>query len=201
MTVPLREFVQQATRVLDRTDHEEEILAGLHKPFGTLIAEDNWLPEAYAVPHEKYYQQYLLHCDPLERFCVVSFVWGPEQVTPIHNHTVWGLIGMLRGAEISARFDPPANGKAMHAVGEDRLEPGMIDVVSPRLGDIHQVRNAHNDRVSISIHVYGSNIGRVSREVFDPDTGNAKPFVSGFSSETMPNIWAEHSEASASYRA
>ncbi len=32
-----------------------------------------------------------------ERFCVVSFVWGPDQATPIHNHTVWGLVGVLRG--------------------------------------------------------------------------------------------------------
>ena len=41
-----------------------------------------------AQPHPQYYQQHLLHCDPLERFSVVSFVWGPGQKTPVHDHTV-----------------------------------------------------------------------------------------------------------------
>ena len=66
-------------------------------------ATDAWLPEAYAEAGPRY-RQYLLHCDPLERFCVVSFVWGPGQKTPIHNHTVWGLVGMLRGEEISTEM-------------------------------------------------------------------------------------------------
>jgi predicted metal-dependent enzyme (double-stranded beta helix superfamily) len=35
---------------------------------------------------------------------VVSFVWAPGQGTPIHDHRVWGLVGVLRGAETSERF-------------------------------------------------------------------------------------------------
>jgi len=48
-------------------------------------------------------------------------------------------------------------------------------------GDIHRVVNAYDDRVSISIHAYGANIGKVRRHVFDPQTGAAKEFVSGYS--------------------
>ena len=36
---------------------------------------------------------------------MVSFVWGPGQQSPIHNHTVWGLIGVLRGAELCEEFE------------------------------------------------------------------------------------------------
>jgi predicted metal-dependent enzyme (double-stranded beta helix superfamily) len=32
-------------------------------------------------------------------------VWGPGQTTPIHDHRVWGLIGMLRGSEYSQGFE------------------------------------------------------------------------------------------------
>ena len=53
---------------------------------------------------------------------------------------------------------------------------------------MHQVRNAFDDRVSISIHVYGANIGGVRRHVFTPD-GQTKPFVSGYSSAVLPNLW------------
>lgn len=190
MTKALRNFVGTATEVVDRCATEDEILAALKGSFTTLIFTDDWLPEAYAQPHPKYYQQYLLHCDPQERFCVVSFVWGPGQETPVHNHTVWGMIGMLRGAEIAQNFEPPQEGQPMVCTGEDRLEPGMVDLVSPHLGDVHKVRNAFADQVSVSIHVYGANIGKVERAIFDPDTGRSKPFVSGFSADSLPNIWA-----------
>ncbi len=67
-----------------------------------MIRHDDWLPAAYAAPDPARYRQYLLHCDSAERFSIVSFVWGPGQLTPIHDHTVWGLVGVLRGAEISS---------------------------------------------------------------------------------------------------
>ncbi len=62
--------------------------------------------------------------------------------------------------------------------------------VSPRAGDIHTIANALDDAPSISIHVYGGNIGRISRAVFDPATGEETPFVSGYSNTTTPNLWA-----------
>jgi predicted metal-dependent enzyme (double-stranded beta helix superfamily) len=161
-------------------DEGEELLSNL-------IAHDNWLPEAYSVPHPQYYSQYLLYCDPLDRFSVVSFVWGPGQSTPIHNHTVWGLVGVLRGAEISERFD---QGAPMKRVSVDRLERGMIDRVSPSVGDIHKVSNAFEDQPSISIHIYGANIGTVARNVFDASTGAMKSFVSGYTNVDLPNPWA-----------
>jgi predicted metal-dependent enzyme (double-stranded beta helix superfamily) len=71
-----------------------------------LVAKDTWLRESFAQPGLGKYQQYLLYCDPMRRFCVVSFVWGPAQQTPVHEHTIWGLIGMLRGAERSERYAP-----------------------------------------------------------------------------------------------
>ena len=64
-----------------------------------------------------------------------------------------------------------------------------MERLAPEEGDIHQVSNAHADRVSISVHLYGGNIGAVSRHVYDPVTGVAKPFVSGYSSTNLPNLW------------
>ena len=152
-----------------------------------LIADDDWLPGEFTQEGDTY-RQYLLHCDPKQRFSVVSFVWGPGQTTPIHDHTVWGLIGMLRGAETGQRFTLGENGE-LTAGKEEKLEQGAIEVVSPMRGDVHKVSNALADRASISIHVYGANIGAVSRHVFDPLTGAPKEFISGYSNETVPNLW------------
>ncbi|WP_076866062.1 cysteine dioxygenase family protein [Bradyrhizobium mercantei] len=181
MDSKLKMFVGEVNSVLARCRTEDKLFECLQGPFRELISVDDWLSPRFAQPHHTYYQQYLLHADPEERFSIVSFVWGPGQKTPIHNHTVWGMIGVLRGAEIGIRYARPTPGMPMQAIGEERLEPGMIDFVSPTVGDIHAVRNAFDDRVSISVHVYGANIGKVAREVYDAATGVGKLFVSGFS--------------------
>ncbi len=129
---------------------------------GQLVAKDDWLPEDYALPHPVHYRQYLLHADPLERFSLVSFVWGPGQRTPIHDHRVWGLVGVLRGAELATDYSRAADGSLI-AGAEERLEPGRVVVLTPATRDIHSIRNAYEDRVSISVHVYGGNIGAVRR--------------------------------------
>lgn len=185
---PLREFLASLTRLVEAPHGETEVLAQGAELLGKLIARDVWLPDEYAQPHPEHYQQYLLYADPLSRFSVVSFVWGPGQKTPVHDHRVWGLIGMLRGGEISQNFDINASGE-LHVVGEAiRLTPGSVEKISPSQQDIHQVSNAYSDRVSISIHVYGGNIGAVSRAVYLPD-GQQKAFISGYSNLSLPNIW------------
>jgi predicted metal-dependent enzyme (double-stranded beta helix superfamily) len=174
----LNSFVTSFGGLLDQTQDEPEILDKGGKLLGWLIAEDDWLADAFAQPDPVRYTQYLLHRDPRDRFSVVSFVWGPGQSTPVHNHTVWGLVGVLRGAELSQRFQ--ADDAGLRPLGEvHRLETGEVEAVSPRIGDVHQVANAWSDRTSISIHVYGADIGTVRRATFDAE-GRAKAFVSGY---------------------
>ncbi len=184
----LRDFVTEIGTLLDRTRDERSLLEEGSTALGRLVAHDDWLPEAYAAPNPDRYSQYLLHCDSRERFSVVSFVWGPGQATPIHDHRVWGLVGVLRGAELSERFARYPDG-GLHAVGAiERLEAGEVEAVSPSVGDIHRVSNAFDDRVSISIHLYGSNIGAVERATYDA-AGTPKRFVSGYANAVLPNLW------------
>lgn len=186
----LRHFITSFADLLTRESAEAAIIRDGSALLGELVAVDDWLPEAYAQPDPERYRQYLLHVDSAQRFSVVSFVWGPGQQTPVHDHTVWGLIGMLRGSEYAQSYRRQDGVLAAH--GEPiQLSPGMVEAVSPHvdgLDDIHRVRNAYDDRVSISVHVYGANIGAVQRSVYQPD-GTPKPFISGYSNTTLPNIW------------
>ncbi|MCG8273770.1 cysteine dioxygenase [Aquamicrobium sp. NLF2-7] len=186
-TKRLRTFLSQMSRLVEEADGNEPVLLERGKTYlEALVAHDDWLPEEWAAANPDRYQQHLLYCDPQDRFCVVSFVWGPGQQTPIHNHTTWGLVGMLRGAEISEAYEMQ-DGKPV--AGEtERLDPGQVVMVSPDVGDIHKVWNACDDRVSISIHVYGGDIGAIERNVFPPE-GGMKSFISGYSNSVMPNIW------------
>jgi 3-mercaptopropionate dioxygenase len=184
----LRTFVGRIASLLNDAAPEAQLLEAGGASLLELIAHDDWLPDAFARPDPERYQQYLLHADSQQRFSVVSFVWGPGQATPVHDHTVWGLIGVLRGAEIAQPYCLDERGTLIASGTARRLETGAVDAVSPRIGDIHRVSNAYQDRVSISIHVYGANIGAVSRSVY-PGQGGRKAFISGYSNDVLPNIW------------
>jgi predicted metal-dependent enzyme (double-stranded beta helix superfamily) len=187
---PLRSFVQDMTRAVEKYGADEPAMLREGKQLlARLIARDDWLAPEFALAHTDGYRQYLLYCDPLERFSVVSFVWGPGHTTPVHDHTVWGLVGVLRGAEKCEEYERAGVGQPMRKTGEHIVEPGGIDAVSPTVGDIHTVSNALADRPAISIHVYGANIGAVKRHVYARETGAIKPFVSGYSNTLVPNLW------------
>jgi predicted metal-dependent enzyme (double-stranded beta helix superfamily) len=183
----LSDFVADFSNLLDQTGEEAVILREGGDLLAQLVAVDDWLPEAQSRPDPARYQQHLLHRDPAGRFSVVSFVWGPGQATPVHDHTVWGLVGVLRGAELSQSYE--RRGDALAATGQvHRLEAGQIEAVSPTIGDIHRVANAFEDRISISIHVYGADIGTVWRSIYDAD-GRPRPFVSGYTDVPPPLLF------------
>jgi predicted metal-dependent enzyme (double-stranded beta helix superfamily) len=188
----LRGFITDMTSLVGGAWQDKDTAATIEvgaRLLGELVGHDDWLPEAAAEGPAHGYAQNLLWCDPHERFTVVSFVWGPGARTPVHDHRCWGLVGMLRGSETSQGFvrNETTGGLTLGACRT--LMPGDIEVLQPELGDIHQVTNALADRQSISIHVYGGNIGSIRRRRFDPATGAASPFVSGYSNRMMPNLW------------
>ena len=188
----LRSFVVDTTRLVERHGADEpRLLDEGEKLLRALVTHDDWLPEEFAAPSPESYRQYLLYCDPLERFSVVSFVWMPGHRTPIHDHTVWGLVGVMRGEEVCEEFSSSLEKKNIHVA-----KSGEVDRVSPRIGDIHVVSNP-GTKTAVSIHVYGANIGAVRRHTFDAATGRPKEFISGYHNSTVPNLWDRTKEARA----
>ncbi len=172
-------FLDAFAELVAHTSEEACILAEGATLLHALVAHDDWLPPVFGQSSPNSYRQYLLFADPDSRFVVVSFVWQPGQSTPIHDHTVWGLIGLLRGSERNQPFSRDTGGR-LHSLGESILRPGEVGAVSPRIGDLHRVANAGTED-AVSIHVYGGDIGRVERHTFDPASGRARSFVSGYS--------------------
>ena len=197
MSIPdlrrLATFVSAFDALVTTVSDEPVLLQQGQALLEELVRTDDWLPDAYAEPDPERYRQYLLYRDTAARFSVVSFVWGPGQATPVHDHTVWGLVGVLRGGESSRSYALTSEG--LHPAGPPhRLSPGQVEAVSPRIGDIHQVSNAFDDRLSVSIHVYGADIGEVERSTFDED-GRAKRFVSGYAPSPPLDLKPTHAAA------
>lgn len=176
---PLTSFCKGVTGLVDdcAVDLEE-----VGRMLAELVSRDDWLDPEWAVPDPERYQQHLLYLDPDSRFSVVSFVWSPGQLTPIHDHGVWGAVGVLRGAEFSQHYRLDDDGVPIAEGDPVHLGEGQTELISPEIGDIHKVSNALGGNVSISIHVYGGDIGRHPRHVFTEE-GTRKDFISGYSSQ------------------
>lgn len=190
----LRGFVTSFAELVASTRDEAEILEAGGALLARLVSRDDWLPAAFARPSAERYQQYLLHCDSRERFSVVSFVWGPGQGTPIHDHRVWGLVGVLRGAERVEHYRRRHDGALEQVGATTNLYECEVEAISTKKGDIHRVANALPDEPSISIHVYGGNIGAVERATYELD-GKPKRFISGYANDVVPNLWDRSGQA------
>lgn len=177
--LPLRSFIHHLDDLVTRATDEADIFGEGASLLRDLVTAGDWLPAEFAQPSRDGYRQYLLYCDPRDRFSIVSFVWMAGQSTPIHDHTVWGMIGMMRGSETSHPWTRQPDGTL--APGAPRtLMPGDVELLRPSEGDIHAVTAGDVPAVSISIHVYGADIGKVRRNVYDA-SGATKSFISGYS--------------------
>jgi len=194
----LREFVIGMTGLVQRHGRDEmAMLREGGRLLGQLIAHDDWLPDAFAASHRAHHQEYLLHCDPMGRFSVLSFVLAPGQKTPVHDHTVWCLIGVLRGSERFDEYRHEGEGAPMQKTGEHLCGAGDIEVASPTIGDIHVIANERRDQAAVSIHVFGANIGGLMRRSFSLATGEPQALVSGYANSLLPNLWDRSLEAHA----
>src|SRR6202795_1159964 len=142
----LRDFVVALGNLVETAPGEPGILREGSRLLKELVEVDDWLPARYAEPSITGYQQYLLHADSRERFSVVSFVWGPAQRSPIHDHTVWGIVGILRGAEVEQSYSRTSDGRFVEQGVPVRLERGEVTAVSRPIGDFHLGQNALPER-------------------------------------------------------
>lgn len=172
------DFVAEMADVIVEADGDEDLIVSKgQKLLAQLVSRDDWLPDEFAQPHPEHLKQYILYTKPEQRFSVIGVVWGPGQSAIPHDHTVWGLIGQLRGAERTRNYEEPGPDGALRSSSETVLRPGQTTAVSPTIGDIHDVANV-SDGVSISIHVYGGDLSSLApqRRRFDAETGAVIPF-------------------------
>ena len=137
---PLRNFVAAMTRLVEHHGQCRGRCPGAGPRFAAgLVAYDDWLPEPFRRQRPDRYRQYLLYGDPLERFTLVSFVWGPGQRTPVHDHLMWGLVGMLRGREHAVPYTRAA-GRPRSSPAKSRLgwSPAWCRPCRPPWGHPHR---------------------------------------------------------------
>jgi predicted metal-dependent enzyme (double-stranded beta helix superfamily) len=174
------EFIGAAESVIRKVKDPENTVLAIEPLLRRLVIEPDWLKEKYrrAIP-SKPYSQYLLYRPADHAFSVVSFVWNPGQGSPIHDHCTWGVIGQYEGEEEERRFRILNN--RLERIGVVLARPGDVSHVYPPSRDIHQIMN-RSARPTISIHIYGGDIGSQRRHTYDPNTAAMQDFISGYDS-------------------
>ncbi len=175
--------------VLEDTSDSRTIIDGVRPLLEKLLQQSELIPSEYKTPLPDKYAQYLLYKPADESFSVIAFVWGPKQVAPVHDHLVWGLVGLYEGAIVERRYRRTDHGEAasprytVKQVGEVTARQGDISYVYPPDYDIHGVENPF-DRPAITVHIYGTDIGQQARYIHDVTTGLARGVVTKHHNET-----------------
>lgn len=174
-------FIRTVDPIIRRSRSAEETVSAIEPFLHALILDRNWLLPKYqrSIP-EKDYAQYLLYRPDDHAFSVVSFVWNPQKGSPVHDHCTWGVIGQYEGVEEEARFRKLPGGGIEKAVVV-ASKPGDVSHVYPPDRDVHQIVN-RSATPTISIHIYGGDIGSQPRHIYELSRGSVLPFVSGYDS-------------------
>jgi predicted metal-dependent enzyme (double-stranded beta helix superfamily) len=188
-TAPFRAFVAAAAAIVERHAEAERAIADLREPFATLLWDDGWLPDSFAVPAAQGGMgggigSYLLFRNAARTLSISSLVVPAGAMTPIHDHLGWGLVGLYRGEQQEEVFrrtdDGERDGHAdLDLVERRHLRRGDFYDLIPPAGDIHRVVAA-DAQPSVSIHLLRNDVGCVHRHAFDLEAHAVRPFRSGY---------------------
>jgi len=176
-------FIEQVRGIVREGGSEEEVTARVADRLRAIIAEPGLLDPGHMRVKAGGYVLWPVHVEPDGSFSVATAVWDVGQITPIHDHGTWGVIGIWRGVEHEERFrraEAPLDKPAPISFLKKWDAPaGEVFVCCTSDADIHRV-SCGSEIPVVGIHVYGGDIGAIERHAYDEATGVAKAFVSGW---------------------
>jgi predicted metal-dependent enzyme (double-stranded beta helix superfamily) len=183
-TPAVRSFVARVRAALADSP-PGDALRLLRPAFAALLADPDWLPDAYRRPATESKMgggiaSWLLFRAGDGGLSLFSLVVPAGAATPVHDHLAWGLVGLYQGEQDEEVFRRPAGGVALELVARSRLRPGDFYVLEPPEGDIHRVATT-SAVPSVSVHLLGNDTGCVWRHAYGPADGSVRPFRSGWS--------------------
>ena len=168
-------LVQAAGRDYERILREGSVL------LQGLVSDMSWLTDSEFRELIEGDDDYLIWEGPDDLYTIMSMRFEPGQVTSVHDHRGWGLIGVWYGEEQEERFtrlddrSRPEYGEL--AWRETRVNrPGSVSTLLPPDDDIHRVSN-RGSVPARSIHVDGPLPPGQRPFAFDLVTGRLTPWT------------------------
>jgi 3-mercaptopropionate dioxygenase len=181
-TARVRDFFAHVQARIAANPSPLEACRSIRPAFAELLADPAWLPDRYLAADLESGMgggigQWLLCRAGDGSLSLFSLVVPSDAATPVHDHLAWGLVGLYRGAQDEEIF--AHEGGALRLVESRALAPGDFYELLPPRDDIHRVRTTSRES-SVSIHLLTNDTGCVWRHTYDPGSGAAHPFRSGY---------------------
>jgi 3-mercaptopropionate dioxygenase len=181
-TPVVRGFIAGVRTAIEAAGSPSDACERIRPGFASLLADPGWLPQVYreAAPESGMgggIGQWSLYRAADGSLSLFSLVVPSGAETPVHDHLAWGLVGLYRGTQDEEVYAQGEGG--LDLVERRALAPGDFYVLIPPRDDIHRVRTTSAE-TSVSIHLLTNDTGCVWRHAYDPETGAARPFRSGY---------------------
>jgi predicted metal-dependent enzyme (double-stranded beta helix superfamily) len=181
-TPVVRGFVGGVHAAIAAAHSPQEACDAIRPAFAELLSDQSWLPERYRAPVPDSGMgggigQWLLYRSEDGSLSLFALVVPPEAETPVHDHLAWGLVGLYQGTQDEEIF--ARRGDDLELTERRPLVPGDFYALFPPHDDIHRVRTTSAE-TSVSIHLLTNDTGCIWRHRYDPETGDEKPFRSGY---------------------
>jgi len=186
----LRRFISVAIGIVRGSAEVRTKLQELRAPYEALLSDQDWLPEKFKQADGNSTMGHgiaslLLYRSELKDLSLSTLVVAPGLSTPVHNHLAWGLVGLYQGEQEEEEYEPHDHteqtaSRPLHLRKRRLLQKGDFYELVPPWNDIHRVRTVSSEP-SVSLHLLANDIGCILRQKFDPESGRAEPFRSGWS--------------------
>ena len=178
----MRAFVADVRTAIAGAETAAAACAAIRPRFAELLADPDWLPAEYQEPAPESGMgggigQWLVYRSGDRSLSLFSLVVPAGSETPIHDHVAWGLVGLYRGTQDEEIYVQRDDG--LELAEARSLGPGDFYVLIPPRDDVHRVRTTSAE-TSVSIHLLTNDTGCVWRHAYDAETGEARPFRSGY---------------------
>lgn len=131
------------------------------------------------------YASYLLYLAPDAKLCIVLDVFLPGQAAVIHNHLCWCVFACLHGIEYERQYEVEiGSGLAPIESSRSSRMPGEVSRASASANGFHQVECASAE-AAVSLHIYGADIGSITRQRWNGSTGAYEDFIGGYSNAAL----------------
>lgn len=153
----LKPFIEQLDRAVNQPNDEAVTEAVRQLLCRSIRQRDIELPEEVYQRDADSYARRLLYQSPEYGYSVVAMTWGPEQGTPVHDHSgMWCVEGVWAGfIEVTQYELMETDGDRFRFESRGCIEAGKGSagsLIPPH--EYHTIRNPHSDETAISIHIY-----------------------------------------------
>ena len=175
----ITQYIEDLRSITENTIDENEILEKVGLNAKRLSAESDWIEDRFYSPDEETgFSAFLLHEEEDHSLAVLAVSWAPGMGVGPHDHGTWAVVAGVDGVERNTRYkrlDDRRNPEyaELEVKGESNAGPG--ELVCIRNGGIHAVHN-DSDKVTLSLHTYGTHVNHTVRFQYDLEARTAKEF-------------------------